>query len=164
MADLSVIVGVAGTLGGVAVGSLLSYRSQRALLRANQRQELARAREQAYVELLAVYRSFRSFLMSEPVTVKVIRRPDGGETSVIEGAAKLWESVAYARARVHILTGIGSPVYLAAERVNSALSLVVKAREQYGPGEIPTETLEILRQAELEFATEARLDITSPSE
>lgn len=65
MADLSVIVGVAGTLGGVAVGSLLSHRSQRALLRENQRQELARAREQAYVEFLAVYRSFRSFLMSE---------------------------------------------------------------------------------------------------
>ena len=94
----------------------------------------------------------------------MIRRSDGGETPVIEGAAKLWESVAYARARVHILAGVGGPVYLAAERVNSALTLVAKTREQFGPGEIPSSTLEILRQAELDFAAEARLDIASPSE
>jgi hypothetical protein len=159
--DLSVLVGVAGTLGGVAVGSLLSDRSQRALLRENQRQASARAREDAYVEFLAVFRSFRSFLMGEPVNVKVIHRPDGGVTTVIEGAAKLWESVASARARVHILAGVDSPVYIAAEKVKDALTLVAAAREGHGPGEIPTETLDVLRHAELEFAAKAQLDITN---
>jgi hypothetical protein len=160
MIDLSVVVSVAGALGGVAVGSLLSDRSQRALLRENQRQASARAREEAYVDFLAVFRSFRSFLMTEPVNVEVIHRPDGGETTVIEGAAKLWESVANVRARVHILAGLDSPVYAAAENVKDALGLVASARQRHGPGEIPTDTLEVLRRAELEFATAARLDIT----
>lgn len=160
MIDVGLLVSVAGTLGGVTLGSLLTGRSQRALLRENRHQESVRSREQAYVEFLAAYRSFRSFLMTEPVKVQVVHRPDGGEIPVIEGSAKLWESVANARARVHVLSGVDSPVYMAAERVKVALDLVAKARERYGPGEIPTDTLDVLRQAELDFAMAARLDIT----
>ena len=157
--DFSVLLGVLGALLGVVLGAVLSDRSQRSLLRESRRSEQRQARESAYVEFLAVYRSFRSYLMSEEITVRVVERADGRPLPVISGSNRYWDAVAVARARVHIVAGINTQVYEVAESVKDALDTVAVARATHGPGEIPLSTLDVLRRAELEFARAARMDL-----
>jgi hypothetical protein len=159
MMDLSMLLGVAGALGGVGLGAVLTDRSQRALFRESRRSEEKQARESAYVEYLSVYRSFRSYLMTENITVKVVERPDGSSTPVVSGSTRYWRAVATARARLHIIADADTEIFHAAESVKDALDAVAKARATYGPGEIPMATLNRLRQAELEFARVARIDL-----
>jgi hypothetical protein len=158
--DLTVLLSVIGALGGVGLGAILTDRTQRALLRETRLGDLAKARETAFVEYLASFRAFRSYLMTEDLTVTVVQRVDGDSTPVVTGSNRYWDTIATARARLHILVDTETDVFKTAEAMTHALVTVAKSRATYGAGEIPTVVLNELRQAELEFAKAARTDLS----
>ena len=86
----------------MALGAWGAARSQRTLLKETQRQSAVQARESAYTEFLVAYRRFRRFLMTEPVEVRLVERPEGEKAApLIDKAGDYWESVDSARASLN---------------------------------------------------------------
>ncbi len=160
MIDASVVIGSASALGGVVLGSWLSGRIQRQTLDKSRRQEARQAREQAYVDFLAAHRQFRRFLYTEPVSVHLVPHADGCGTTtpVVEGAAKHWEAVETANARVQIVAG-SSAVDAAALAVIRGLYDVARARVNCEPGALPWDVVRSAREAENDFARAAQQDL-----
>jgi hypothetical protein len=152
----STVVGTVGALVGVILGAWWTARSQRTLLKETQRQSAVQARESAYTEFLVAYRRFRRFLMTEPVKVRLVERPEGEKAApLIDGAADYWESVDSSRATLEILAGdrIPSDTWW---NVHYAFMAIARARAACGPGEIPDDLIHAASTAEKAFIQAAR--------
>ena len=165
--DLTGVAAGLFALSGVGLGSWLSTRSQRTLLIENHRRETQRAREDACVRFLVAFRQFRSFLMTEPAVVRVVKaegQTDDQGTPVVEGATRYWEAMREATARLEILMGPRSPVRVESRNVFVAISHVARARASCGPGEISGSIIKLAQEAEEAFADVVRqeLDVSRP--
>jgi hypothetical protein len=162
MVDLTVLAGTVGALGGVALGSWLTARSQRTLLRESHLQARIEARELAYSEFLGAYRQFRRYIMNEPVNIRLVERSSGRPAvPIIDGSAHYWEAVENATARLVLLAGDRmSPDIWNAVRL--AFYDIARARAIHEPGAVPDEIIHASRSAEYDFARVAREDLLRP--
>ena len=150
------VVGTVGALVGVALGAWGAARSQRTLLKETQRQSAVQARESAYTEFLVAYRRFRRFLMTEPVEVRLVERPEGEKAApLIDKAGDYWESVDSSRASLEILAGDRIPRDKW-RNVHYAFMAIARARAACGPGQIPDDLIHAAAAAETEFIQAAR--------
>ena len=157
--DVSVAVGVAATLLGVVLGSLLGARSQRQLLRDTHAKSDRAARETAYVEYLSACRQFRRYILTEAVDIRLVVRPGQLTVPVIPGSHTYDEAIESARARLDILAG-HRPVWAAGEDVARYLNAIAQARAVHPPGGVPDDIVLRAREAERTFAKVAREDLT----
>jgi hypothetical protein len=160
--DLTGIAAGLFALSGVGLGSWLTGRSQRILLIESHRRDAQRAREDACVYFLVAFRQFRSFLMTEPAVVRVVKadgQPDHLGTPVVEGATRYWEAMREATARLEILMGPRSPVRAESRHVFAAISAVARARASCGPGEVPESIIQSAQHAEEVFADVVRQEL-----
>jgi hypothetical protein len=160
MADLTVLIGTVGALAGVGLGSWSTARYQRALFRDTHRLANVTARESAYQDFLTTARQFRRFMMTQPMTVRLIERPGGRpSTPVIDDPGTHWEDLDAAQAKLAILAG-DREINSVASEVTDAIYSLIRARASYTQGEIPDEIIALGRDAEKKFARTAREDLT----
>jgi hypothetical protein len=129
------------------------------LLITDQRESL-RALEEAYVDYLAAYTSFRAYVQTQSTNVRNVTRPEdpGRITPVVEGSEDYWRKVHVAAARMDIL-GQGDNIPPASQAVRNAFWEVLENRAGRGPGEVPDALVKVASQAEARFAKAARADL-----
>lgn len=161
--ELSSLIGIAGALLGVVLGSFLTFRAQKSLAIESHRLARTAAREGAYVEFLGSWRQFRRFLLTEELTVTLVPRDDDPQVSVavIDGAAVRWDAVDRATAQVQILAASRSDILTAAESVRRAINTIAESRAVNAAGAVPAELVKQAKTAEAVFARSANLDIGS---
>jgi hypothetical protein len=155
MIDLGVAVGALGALGGVALGSWLSGRSQQGLMRQNHRREDRQSREDAYIAVLVAFRQFRVFLTTEATTVRLGPPAPGGPVPLIEGGKDYLDATQEAIARLHILEGDDTPVVHAAARLQRSFLDLAEARANRAPGDMSEAAMLAIRAAELDYTRTA---------
>jgi hypothetical protein len=70
-------LGPVAALLGVAVGGLLSFRSQDRAWRREDLQRLRNDRQQAYARMAAAAREYRSYAMRRDAVIEIVSHPDG---------------------------------------------------------------------------------------
>lgn len=158
----TVVVGVAGTLIGIVLGSLLSAQAQLRLQRLAHLQSELASRREAYVEYLSTLRRFRRFILHiSPVDITVVEGSGSprGPIPVIKDAEGYWDAVENARSRLWIVAGHDSDVRRASDAVMDALYILAREQASYEVGALPAEIIDISREAERKFAEMARLDL-----
>jgi hypothetical protein len=154
--DPGMLIGTPGALSGVVIGSLLSERSQRRLLRATQDAASDQIKREACVQFLAAHRSFRRHLQTEDVEVRMIPVLNTDQvTPVVSNSSKQWECHEQARAALHIVISDEGLISLSDDMHRSLYSLM-RARADHPPGGIPNEFISEARAIENRFAELAR--------
>jgi hypothetical protein len=152
MIDPGVAIGAVAALGGVGLGSWLTARLQRELLRQTHRREDRRAREEAYVAVLSAFRTFRVFITAEAPTVRLGPPARGGPVPLIEGGQVYLDSVQAAVARLQVLEGHDTPVIQAALRLERAFLELAQGRADRAPGDMTDAEMLAIRTAENDYA------------
>ena len=155
--DLGALGSGLAALVGVALGGWLTSRSQRRLLELEHRREQRRSREEAYVALLAAYRRFRVFVLTQAEGVDVVGGPPG--VPLVRDAGEYSDAVQDATARVQLLSG-SADVLSASRALSRAFRDVARARATHPRGAVPDLLIDAARQAELHFAEAARSDLS----
>lgn len=163
MSSVGPIFGAVSALIGVALGAILSGRTQQRLT-LSQRYEARRMdREEAYIAVLTAFHRFSRYLRTQSILVEIISRPeDGGQSTPVirgQGVEDQWQAVDDALSRLHVLTRRGSAVQVAADALRVQLWGLIAARATYGPGAIPRSILQPYRDAEHAFEAAARDDL-----
>lgn len=164
MQNLVSILAVAGTLIGVSLGAALSGRAQRQMLLITYRRETLKTLEKAYVDYLAAYKSFRTYVQSQKVKVENVTRPEDPErvTALVEGSEDYWKAIAAATASMDVL-GKGDAIRPASKAVQDTFWDVLHSRAGRQPGEVPDALVEAADNAEIRFAEAARTDLQQRS-
>ena len=160
--DVTALVGALGALGGVALGSLLSSRSQMRMQRQARAHALIDARRAAYVEYLSTLRQFRRFILhSDPHRISIVEGSESprGPIPIIDGAGSHWEAVERARSQLWIAAGYDSAVREASDKVMDAIYVVAREQAAHPAGALPAVVIDISRRAEQDFARVAHQDI-----
>jgi hypothetical protein len=145
-------LGTAGALLGVLLGGWLAGRSATSLQRLRGQEASAERLEAACVEFLSAYRQFRRFLQTQPLTVELVgEKVHARGIPVINGAAKYWEAVESATAHIQILSA-SAVLARAIDQVRRSFYDLARARTTAGPGDVPDETVQAAKRAELQFA------------
>jgi hypothetical protein len=131
--NFSLLIGTAGALAGVGLGSWLSARAQHALFQENRRQAMRQSQLDACIAFLEAYRKLVRFIL-------------------IEAQNPLFEERNAADARLTAIISSSSPIRLAANVLNVAFRQLVHARAEFGYGGVPVEIVSGLRAAEDQFS------------
>jgi hypothetical protein len=159
MIDPGVAIGAVAALGGVGLGSWLSGRFQRDLLRQAHRREDRRTREDAYVAVLVAFRKFRVFVTTEATSVRLGAPSPGGPVPLIDGGKDYLDAVQEAVARLQVLEGDSTPVVLAASRLQRAFLELAQARADHEPGDMSEPRMHAIRTAEADYARTAHHEL-----
>ncbi|MEE6274560.1 hypothetical protein V2J56_14515 [Georgenia sp. MJ206] len=158
--DVGIVAAALGALVGVALGALLTYLAQKALLERGHVLACGVSREDAYVEYLGAYRQFRTVLLTQEVAVRLVPRDDDASANVaVVDEAASWEVVEQATARLLIVAADNQVVLAAATAVRHALKDIAKARATCRPGAVPTRLVKQAKDAEIAFARVAQADL-----
>ncbi|BCJ77002.1 hypothetical protein CS0771_65460 [Catellatospora sp. IY07-71] len=158
----TVVIGVAGTLLGVVLGSVLSARAQLQLQWQAHRQSELAARREAYAEYLSTLRRFRRFILHlPPDDISVVEGSGSprGAIPLIKGADEYWDAVETARSRLWIVAGHDSDVRRASDAVMDALYVIAREQASHKAGALPAVIVDVSREAEQRFANVAWLDL-----
>ena len=158
MVDISVAIGVTGTLLGVVLGSVLGAWSQRRLLKETHARSDRADRLAAYVEFLTAFRQFRKYILTEDVKIQLKARTGQMTVPVIPGSHSYDEAIEAARSRLEILAG-DRPVWTAGKEVASSLNAIAQARAHFPVGEVPDDIVLSARDIERKFAKLASEDL-----
>lgn len=161
--NFTAFVGVFGALGGVALGSLLSSRSQMRMQQQARAHALIDAKRIAYIEYLSTLRQFRRFILHlEPHRIRVVEGSGSprGSIPIIDGADSHWDAVEKARSQLWIVAGYDSVVREASDRVMDAIYVITREQAAYPAGALPATVIDISRHAEQDFARLAHQDLT----
>jgi hypothetical protein len=161
LSAITAMIGVLGALGGVVVGSMLSSRAQRELLRAAHRREDRQVRENAYVAFLANYRRFRHFVLTEALEVTVVTDSLARGVPLIKDSQEHADAIHEATARLYLLEGEDTPVIRAVLAVQMAFDDLARARATHPSGAIPLPAVQAAREAEKQFTRAAQLTLSS---
>lgn len=152
------LVAAVAAIGGVALGALLTARSQRQLQRSLDDQAARESRARAYIDLLVAYRRFRRYILSATASVVILAGPEGQQLPVVEGSEKYWRDVDEAAAAVDVLAGDRPPAEFG-RRLGKEIGILARAKADAGTGYVPDEVVRRVREAEQAFATAARDDV-----
>jgi hypothetical protein len=151
--NFSLLIGTAGALAGVGLGSWLSARAQHALFQENRRQAMRQSQLDACIAFLEAYRKLVRFILIEAQNVKlVMRNYDQQNHPQIEDQTPLFEERNAADARLTAIISSSSPIRLAANVLNVAFRQLVHARAEFGYGGVPVEIVSGFRSAEDQFS------------
>jgi hypothetical protein len=149
---LITVAGIFGTLGGVVVGAWLTNRNDRWLLEERHHREDRQARINACIEFLAVFRQFRTFVLTHDL--KVVIQPSampGREVAFIKDAPAYTDAVQRVIGQLRLLEGGQTAIVAASADVQEASRQIVLARSKRWPKALPAELVEQARKAEREF-------------
>jgi hypothetical protein len=154
------VLGILGTLGGVVIGAWFTGRNERLLLQESHRREDRRARIDACVEFLTVFRQFRTYVLTHEVATVVQPGDDGRDVAFVKDAPEYTDAVQRVIGQLRLLEGGQGPIVEAAKGVQEAHRKLVLARARGGSAGVPPELMETARGAERQFTRVAHQELS----